>query len=513
MNLLLFFVLCALSITLASADVKHETTSKHPFYMLSLGDSWASGAEVTERHWYEDDGTCGRGNRSWEYLLAQDRDWTESEMNFTFMACSGAHLSAATHPDNDEAEAQIEPVKTLGGPVLLTMQLGATDCNFSNVARACIFMGGSNGKKYPDPDSACAQAINEADRYINGDTGLLADHQKTLASITNWKPLNGTDNWNLYVVGYAEFFNAKTTYCNDMAFDKDKQAKLTTELRTKINLLIQDANNAIARSVERTTNTTDASIRFFNPSSLFQSHRFCEKGRDLNGQYFSDDVWFWNLSPPEIDLSNGNKTQIQEMWLNNQTLPNGDQVTDLDLDDMIAEDRGRTLRPKYDAHKAIKEAMVKQLRADKVPGVKSDPVTTAAATTTTRSSTTTSSAIAAPSPTGKQPYASGQVRIHVQEWWGCPSYDDENNLSIAADIWDNDVNIGSVKHTSAGATAPLSLASKFEQFMVITPEWADGGYVQFALGSLSFNTLNNTNQAFYPYSILHKGLYGLWIMK
>lgn len=60
-------------------------------------------------------------------------------------------------------------------------------------------------------------------------------------------------------------------------------------------------------------------------------------------------------------------------------------------------------------------------------------------------------------------------------------------------MWDGKgTQIGYMKRTQAGASASAKMGSKLEDLLVITPEWAKGGYIQFQLGALGFNTEDDT---------------------
>lgn len=122
----------------------------------------------------------------------------------------------------------------------------------------------------------------------------------------------------------------------------------------------------------------------------------------------------------------------EAQWIANQTFPNGTKATQDQLEAMVGGSdpysSGRTFHPKYGGHTAIKDGMIAMLRSNSVPGVKQ----------------------AAPHPPpAKQPYASGQVHIHVKEYWSC--LDAANDLSVEISMWDStNAQIGYMKRTQAG---------------------------------------------------------------
>jgi hypothetical protein len=85
--------------------------------------------------------------------------------------------------------------------------------------------------------------------------------------------------------------------------------------------------------------------------------------------------------------------------------------------------------------------------------------------------------------------------MHIYQYWGCVG-GDENNISVKVKIRDStDALIGSMDRTQADATTPAHMKSKFEDELIITPKWAEGGYIQFQLVTFAFNTNSNRNEA------------------
>lgn len=485
---LIFSLLINLAASIA--QIGKITARDDKFFMASVGDSWAAGAAVTGRDMYDDNNSCLRNKVAWEAQMAGDNSWTDSAIDFKFVACSGAQLVAAAKGDSENGQPDPQ-LNGVGSPHLLTMELGGNNCHFSDIARACIYVGHAglgDGKEYPNPDGDCYQAITKWEEYILSDSqvakgSLYFDHHQTLLDILDWSTIKGRDDFYLYIVGYAEFFNTSpgSDWCNDQSFGKVHKPSLTNTLRSKMNELVRNVNSKIAQSV---TDMHNDHIKFLDPSPLYEGHRFCEPGQTLSNQYFLNDVWFWNLSPPEDDpdylniLTDPLQPVWQAAWLAGDLYPNGTKATQDQIMAMVGGSNpyssGRTFHPKNGGHTAIKNGMISLLRNNNVPGVKG--------------------AAPPPPPLPKQPYASGQVHIHVKEYWGC--LDDANNLSVEIEMWDSSgAQIGYIKRTQAGASAYAKMGSKLEDPLIVTPEWAQGGYIQFQLGGLNFNTLNDKDQS------------------
>jgi hypothetical protein len=478
---LLLLSLLSITVAVSGVHIREISARNDIFYMASIGDSWAAGAALPfSTDLYDNDNGCLRNKDAWEAQMVGDNSWTDGAIDFKFVACSGAQLVSAAVGDAEISQKEAQ-LKFVGTPHLLTMELGGNNCHFAELARACFFVG--IGTEYPDPQSPCTQAINNSKSYIlsdeqKADESFYFDHHQTLKDIMNWDTIKGRDDFYLYIVGYAEFFNTSpgSDWCNDQSFGKVFQPKLSNSLRSKVNELIGDVNSKIAQSVQDMSNDH---IKFLDPSPLFENHRFCEPGHTLSNQYYLNDVWLWNLSPPEDDpgYTNDLSSQAiwQEEWITNSTFPNGTHATQDQIEAMLgsSSSSGRTFHPKIGGHSAIKEAMIAMLRNNKVPGVKQ----------------------AAPNPPPeKQPYASGQVDIHINEYWSC--LDDANNLSVEITMWDSTgTQIGYMNRTQAGASASAKMGSKLEDQLIVTPEWAKGGYIQFQLGSLLFNTNDDRDKS------------------
>lgn len=98
-------------------------------------------------------------------------------------------------------------------------------------------------------------------------------------------------------------------------------------------------------------------IQFLDPSPLYNGHRFCEPGHTLNNQYFLNDVWFWNLSPPEDDPDYLIILTLlpllpvyQAALMAEVTYPNGTKATECQVRAMVSGSNlyssGRTFQPK-----------------------------------------------------------------------------------------------------------------------------------------------------------------------
>ncbi|KAN0096837.1 SGNH hydrolase-type esterase domain containing protein [Hyaloscypha variabilis] len=366
--------LAHLSTTLSTPLVQTEKLDQRLvqsyFTLSSIGDSWAAGQATIPRDAYGGPGKwtkCFQHARSWEALMAGDNSWTNDPIAFKFAACSGSHLVDAVHGKNQ--------ISQVGRPDLLTMQMGGNDAGFGKILIACIYIGDVTGsqKDYPNPDGTCFKTITEWEAYIDAPPSAGAgksfyfDHHLTLQDILGTDLIKNRDDFYLAVVGYGEFFNTKSPdsdWCNDQSFGTLKAPKLSNVLRTKVNALAVKLNAVIAQS---TSDLKNDHVKFYDPSSLFENHRFCEPGHTLNNQYFLKDVWFWNMSPPEDDPNYAafSATDAHETaWAQNYIFINGTKASQAQLLGLIDPTggnpydswSGRSFHPKDGGHFASKHS-------------------------------------------------------------------------------------------------------------------------------------------------------------
>jgi hypothetical protein len=116
-------------------------------------------------------------------------------------------------------------------------------------------------------------------------------------------------------------------------------------------------------------------IKYVPITDGFQARRFCELGASFEDQYYSDNTYLWSLqfinkdgqaiAGQTVDMPNG----LKYMSLPQEAadfLRNIGNIVDAIL-------KGWTLlpfHPKFKGHTVIKDAVIAQAKADKVPGVK-----------------------------------------------------------------------------------------------------------------------------------------------
>lgn len=126
-------------------------------------------------------------------------------------------------------------------------------------------------------------------------------------------------------------------------------------------------------------------LKFVPMDAAFENHRFCESRHTINDQYNSNDVYLWNLLfnpfsgaeiPPHAMTTAAGESFAEQpqqvldyfaanvpgtgMWPSNNPRANSPSMGYV----------ARVFHPKTPGHKVMKDALIKALRTDKVPGVK-----------------------------------------------------------------------------------------------------------------------------------------------
>jgi len=107
----------------------------------------------------------------------------------------------------------------------------------------------------------------------------------------------------LYVTGYARFWNENTVQCNDVVFcfwswdtGCNTEEKLWQDKRLAINNLAQALNGALSDAVDRANiNRQSGWVTFVDPDSIYEGHRFCEEGV-VEPAPSNGNIWFYQSS-------------------------------------------------------------------------------------------------------------------------------------------------------------------------------------------------------------------------
>ncbi|KAJ9637335.1 hypothetical protein H2199_007622 [Coniosporium tulheliwenetii] len=281
--------------------------------------------------------------------MSNDDTWTTGKQDMSFAACSGSKLvnMAVLNP---------QMPKTGDRPRIITMTAGGNDAGFFNVVINCVYQQYlliNYGPAYPDPNGLCAIAIKNATDYIeraagsNPDVlGLSEDLAATLDDIFASNKIGDRESFRLYVTGIA------------------------------INGLVEKFNRVYEKTI---ADYPDKRVRYVEVTQGFEGNRFCEEGKSHRDQYYSDDVWLWNLPPPyETDQT----AEMDHYYTTRSAILDKEDPEDFshvfDIFNDVKFESGvngpgwmlRPFHPKEKGHAAIKDAIIAQARRDGVPGVK-----------------------------------------------------------------------------------------------------------------------------------------------
>ena len=389
-ELLKFTIFILLSAVLSSPI--DGLQSRDTFVWGSLGDSWASGVSFDGKNTDYDNNAngCLRWKDSYGPLMEANTTWTSKPQTFHFAACSGAQLVNIKQETQNSNPAQMDQV---GSPVMLTYQAGGNNLGLGKVVTDCIYplpMGPSSeyNNPYPDPDGQCVQDMNAINGYINdmrtdptpGNHGLYYDELATVRDVLGHAAVKNNPDFRLYILGFAHFFNLGTNYCDNLSFAPRAEGAIkagshppnvTNQLRTDFNDAITRVNNVLQKVAN---NVDDSRAKFIDISSAFDSHRFCEDHHNEADQWFSNDVWLWNLNSPSQDPPTS-PSSLTNAWIINGTMPNGISFNSINGTVGVEGTVGgipfvqRAFHPKTEGSYSIGENLMLAAMADKIPGV------------------------------------------------------------------------------------------------------------------------------------------------
>lgn len=160
----------------------------------AIGDSYSAGIGCGWR--FDGDSACARYNFSWPNIINNDERMGNTSRDFQFLACSGA-----TSPEI--LENQVSQINE--GVQVITVTAGGNDAGFADVLKACIFAW----NYFTD----CQLALGNADDII-----ASGEFNSSITSLLSAMIPKLGDNGRIYYVGYAPFFDAESTQCNDVSW-------------------------------------------------------------------------------------------------------------------------------------------------------------------------------------------------------------------------------------------------------------------------------------------------------
>ena len=232
----------------------------------ALGDSYAAGDGAgSSRLLPRFDLTCGRFSEAYPVQVANSTEIAISQYGFQNLACGGASSLSMLYsqiPKLDDAD-------------IVTITVGGNEVDFFALLNACVHQWW--------PSESCEKEMGKARALVQSATFLNKFNKMVAQTKSAIEP-----DTQLFITGYAAFFNGETRQCNDVGFSRrDPSNVLTNELRKSFNQMVSMLNDVIRAATE----AHDAT--YVDINRLFEGHRFCEEGvvepSDRSG------TWFFNI--------------------------------------------------------------------------------------------------------------------------------------------------------------------------------------------------------------------------
>lgn len=351
------------------------------FVWSVIGDSWSSGVAYSQDTQYDttNEPGCGRSTDAWGTQMNKDSGWTSNPQDWKFAACGGTLL--------DDIPRQLGLITT--NPSLIMSTMGGNNAVFGDIARACIYQPppGGWGKPYDEDttgDGKCKQNLQTSQDYI--ESGNLArDLKVAFDSVFQSAQQKGVKTFDLYISAYVHFFNVDTDDCDGWTFAPWFAAgfpKVVKELRVRMNDLVEKFNNAQSDVIKNYQPPAGYKIHHLDTTTRkFDGHRFCEVGHSFEDQFYSADVYLWNLS--------WNDGKVEVVAPTNATanpkrmgVPPGMEDTDPSTLTVSPGGNGpnaqsgsgvgwvsRPFHPKPLGYQGMKDYFIQTLKDDKLPGV------------------------------------------------------------------------------------------------------------------------------------------------
>ena len=257
-----------------------------------MGDSYASGVGAGDS--LQTFSLCYRFSNAYAEQL-QRKEFPQ--LKFNFPACAGRLFPQirAQQLGDDWGKA----------PGFVTISMGGNDIGFKELVTKCIY-----GINFFAGRTPCQTLIDRSRGKL--DRGEIEQGAvDTLNAILKKAQSKGlTKQFKIYVVGYARFFNEKTTQCNNVRglrvprfLRLSTPELLTTDLRKQLNELAIKLNLALLAATKRAS--APAQIVWTPIDDLFNNHRFCDRDEPNPND---PQTWFFTFYGNDVAPTGGAAT-------------------------------------------------------------------------------------------------------------------------------------------------------------------------------------------------------------
>lgn len=273
-------------------------TNRQARGFVALGDSYSAGIGTgLDDDELPSEGDCRHGVHAYPELIHRDlNNATGQNTTFQWLSCTGAVTADILSGDGAKArEGQVDLLNASLPLDFATLSVGGNDMGFFDVMNACIF------RFYSFYSGTCEAALEAADAAVKSSVfeqrlGVIL-HE--VLDKVSWEK---RPRFSITVTGYARFFDANTTECDDMSLGVWYGGpKLSQDIRGRMNELVDAANAKLRRTVDQVEGQFRGPrprVMFVDYDDLFEGHRFCEPGV-LEPAYNRTDSWFFLVGGPD----------------------------------------------------------------------------------------------------------------------------------------------------------------------------------------------------------------------
>lgn len=273
-------------------------TNRQARGFVALGDSYSAGIGTgLDDKELPSEGDCRHGVHAYPELIHRDlNNATGQNTTFQWLSCTGAVTTDILSGDGAKAhEGQVDLLNASLPLDFATLSVGGNDMGFFDVMNACIF------RFYSFYSGTCEAALEAADAAVKSSVfeqrlGVIL-HE--VLDKVSWEK---RPRFSITVTGYARFFDANTTDCDDMSLGVWYGGpKLSRDIRRRMNELVDAANAKLRRTVDQVEGQFRGArprVMFVDYDDLFEGHRFCEPGV-LEPAYNRTDSWFFLVGGPD----------------------------------------------------------------------------------------------------------------------------------------------------------------------------------------------------------------------
>jgi hypothetical protein len=168
--------------------------------------------------------------------MESDNSWSVNPQRFVFEARAGKKTDAIE-----------EQIGKGGRPGLVVSTIGGNNAFFGEIVRSCIYQPRFRG--YGDKDTweddqagtgRCKSALRQASNHVDDfEAGLRLDFKSVIDDILNSNAAHARTSFWLWIMSYAQFFDATTDDCDKWSFASGQysgtQPHLLKGLRKEMN--------------------------------------------------------------------------------------------------------------------------------------------------------------------------------------------------------------------------------------------------------------------------------------